>query len=242
MKKSNRLILSTSPLSQPAKKPRRTASFTHPQRPLYGRKRRYSTGKERDYETGLHYFGARYLDSKTSRWLSGDPAVGEYVPSAPVNDEARRRNGNLPGQGGVFNYVNLHVYHYAGNNPVKYTDPDGRLTENEINKRNNLFARIIFSVDSWRYEFNTDLTVNQRGSFHYLEGTLRRGGLSLLKRIGQGQACAGGAINIRNEYRDQKIPVNGWAVDLRNGNDINYYRDSAGKLKEIQVDYLRCWR
>jgi hypothetical protein len=43
-----------------------------------------------------------------------------------VNDEAKKRNGNLPGQGGVFNYVNLHVYHYAGNNPVKYTDPDGR--------------------------------------------------------------------------------------------------------------------
>jgi hypothetical protein len=29
----------------------------------------------------------------------------------------------------VFNYVNLHVYHYAGNNPVKYTDPDGRLVK-----------------------------------------------------------------------------------------------------------------
>jgi murein DD-endopeptidase MepM/ murein hydrolase activator NlpD len=28
--------------------------------------------------------------------------------------------------GGVFNLVNLHLYHYAGNNPVKYTDPDGR--------------------------------------------------------------------------------------------------------------------
>jgi len=27
--------------------------------------------------------------------------------------------------GGVFNVVNLHVYHYAGNNPVKYVDPDG---------------------------------------------------------------------------------------------------------------------
>jgi hypothetical protein len=70
--------------------------------------------------------GARYLDSKTSRWLSGDPAMADYIPSASVNDEARRRNGNLPGMGGVFNVVNLHVYHYLGNNPVKYTDPDGK--------------------------------------------------------------------------------------------------------------------
>jgi hypothetical protein len=53
--------------------------------------------------------------------------VGEYVPEAPVNDEARKRNQNLPGMGGVFNYVNLHVYHYAGNNPVKYVDPDGEV-------------------------------------------------------------------------------------------------------------------
>jgi len=28
--------------------------------------------------------------------------------------------------GGVFNLVNLNTYHYSGNNPVKYTDPDGR--------------------------------------------------------------------------------------------------------------------
>jgi RHS repeat-associated protein len=85
------------------------------------------TGKEQDEETGLYYYGARYLDPKTSRWLSGDPALGEYLPGAPVSDEARQRNGNLPGQGGVFNLVNLHVYHYAGNNPVKYVDPDGKI-------------------------------------------------------------------------------------------------------------------
>jgi RHS repeat-associated protein len=85
------------------------------------------TGKELDPETGLNYYGARYLDPKTSRWLSGDPAMGEYFPSAPVNDEAKKRNGNLPGQGGVFNYVNLHAYHYAGNNPVVMKDSDGRI-------------------------------------------------------------------------------------------------------------------
>ena len=83
------------------------------------------TGKELDEETGLYYYGARYLDPKYSRWLSGDPALGEYIPQAPVNDEAKKHNENLPGMGGVFNVVNLHVYHYAGNNPIKYTDPTG---------------------------------------------------------------------------------------------------------------------
>jgi hypothetical protein len=59
-------------------------------------------------------------------WLSADPAMGEYIPQAPINDDIRKQNQNLPGMGGVFNYVNLHAYHYAGNNPVKLKDPDGR--------------------------------------------------------------------------------------------------------------------
>ncbi|MCL2130056.1 MAG: RHS repeat-associated core domain-containing protein [Treponema sp.] len=86
------------------------------------------TGKELDPETNLYYYGARYLDPKRSRWISGDPAMGEYIPGAPVNDEARNRNQNLPGMGGIFNIVNLHTYHYSGNNPVRYVDPDGRKT------------------------------------------------------------------------------------------------------------------
>jgi YD repeat protein len=37
---------------------------------------------ELDEETGLYYYGARYLDPRYSRWLSGDPALNDYIPKA----------------------------------------------------------------------------------------------------------------------------------------------------------------
>ena len=117
----------------------RSISFTSfaAQNSVSNRKVAAFTGKERDAETGLYYYGARYLDPRTSRWLSADPALGEYIPLAPVNAEAKKHNQNLPG-GGIYNTVNFHLYHYAGigqrsdselqaNNPVKYTDPTGRV-------------------------------------------------------------------------------------------------------------------
>ena len=103
------------------------------------------TGKELDSETGLYYYGARYLDQKYSRWLSTDPALADYIPQAPINDEARRNNANLPGMGGVFNHINCDLYHYAGNNPVKYTDPTGLMDENleNSNKINDCASALV---------------------------------------------------------------------------------------------------
>ncbi|WP_303908973.1 RHS repeat domain-containing protein [Thiohalomonas denitrificans] len=78
------------------------------------------TGKELDEETGLYYFGARYYDPRTSVWQSADPILEKYLPSG--NNE---RDAQLPGMGGVFNPINLGLYTYTHNNPVRYTDPDG---------------------------------------------------------------------------------------------------------------------
>ena len=71
------------------------------------------TAKELDEETGLYYYGARYLDPKYSRWISTDPALCEYMAGSSI------------GCGGAYNSVNLNLYHYGNNNPVKYNDPDG---------------------------------------------------------------------------------------------------------------------
>jgi RHS repeat-associated protein len=65
------------------------------------------TGKERDSETGLDYFGARYMSSAQGRWTSPDVVN--------VTDERLLNPGST-----------LNKYAYAANNPLKYIDPDGR--------------------------------------------------------------------------------------------------------------------
>ena len=73
------------------------------------------TGKELDSETGLYYYGARYLDPKYSMWISTDPALSDYMSGSEV------------GGGGIYNHFNFNLYHYAANNPVRYTDPNGEV-------------------------------------------------------------------------------------------------------------------
>ena len=57
------------------------------------------SAKERDTETGLSYFGARYYSSDLSIWLSVDSMSGKYPSLSP--------------------------YVYCADNPVKLVDPNG---------------------------------------------------------------------------------------------------------------------
>src|SRR5882724_378481 len=65
----------------------------------------FLTLKERDNETGLDYFGARYYGNAQGRFTSYDPV---FVTALRLIDPQR-----------------LNLYSYARNNPLKFVDPDG---------------------------------------------------------------------------------------------------------------------
>jgi RHS repeat-associated protein len=62
------------------------------------------TGKERDAETGLDYFGARYISSTQGRFASPDPLLSSGTVESPQS---------------------WNRYTYALNNPLRYIDPLG---------------------------------------------------------------------------------------------------------------------
>jgi RHS repeat-associated protein len=74
----------------------------------FGRRSR-STGKERDSETGLDYFGARYFSGAQGRFTSPDwSAKPQPVPYARLGDPET-----------------LNLYGYVRNNPLSTADKDG---------------------------------------------------------------------------------------------------------------------
>ena len=69
------------------------------------------TGKERDGEDGLDYFGARYYSSSMGRFMSPDwSSRPEGVPYVQLD-----------------NPQSLNLYGYVGNDPVDRVDPDGHM-------------------------------------------------------------------------------------------------------------------
>jgi RHS repeat-associated protein len=67
------------------------------------------TGKERDSETGLDYFGARYMSSAQGRMTSPDPV---FFQAEMLTDPQR-----------------FNLYAYGRNNPLRFVDPSGEKIE-----------------------------------------------------------------------------------------------------------------
>jgi RHS repeat-associated protein len=74
--------------------------------PIPPQDKRLFTGKERDNETGLDYFEARYYPTGVGRFTTIDPAM--TIDENRVDPQRWNR------------------YSYVRNNPLRYVDPDGR--------------------------------------------------------------------------------------------------------------------
>ncbi|MBL8991955.1 MAG: RHS repeat-associated core domain-containing protein, partial [Spirochaetia bacterium] len=64
------------------------------------------TGQELDSDTGLYYYGFRYFDANSGRFISSDTIID-----------------------GVFNTQGFNRYSYVKNNPLRYSDPSGHSAE-----------------------------------------------------------------------------------------------------------------
>jgi len=103
------------------------------------------TGQRDVVGTGLMYYHARYYHPALGRFISADTIVPE-----PGNPQALNR------------------YAYVKNNPLRYVDPSGHYSKDEIMKA--------FGVSSWK----DVLAFFQKGSGEYLED--RWGWLEILRR------------------------------------------------------------
>ena len=70
-------------------------------------------GKEFDQETGLYYYGARYMNPRTSLWYGVDPQAEKYVSTGS--------------------------YVYCIDNPIRLIDPDGRKVKADVNSQKNIY-------------------------------------------------------------------------------------------------------
>lgn len=97
------------------------------------------SGKEKDPETGYHYFGARYYNSDLSLWLSVDPMADKYPSLSP--------------------------YNYCAWNPMKLVDPDGNAIKSSnkySRKMINIYLKEQFGKKN-PFSFKGDyLTINER--------------------------------------------------------------------------------
>jgi len=105
--------------------------------------RQQFTSKDRDVETGLDYFAARYYSSVQGRFTSVDPDNTGAIPSDPQSWNA---------------------YAYARNNPLKYSDPDGKAFKI---CNNDAVCVIISDEEAKQYTFNKNY---QRNNGYYTQG------------------------------------------------------------------------
>jgi RHS repeat-associated protein len=99
------------------------------------------TGHRQDADTGLVYMGARHYDPLIGRFLSIDPAG--FSESNPHS---------------------FNRYAYANNNPLKFTDPDGREVVSIDPKGNARLAALVNELAKGKFGFDANNKLRMESS------------------------------------------------------------------------------
>src|SRR6056297_42420 len=108
-------------------------------------KRYKYVGKERDEETGLYYYGARYYASWIGRWTAVDPIL-KFHNGFMGNSEEDERNE-------LIQFFKMTPYNYVENRPIISTDPAGRK------------PKVYSTGNGFYYFMNTDKISDQMSIF-----------------------------------------------------------------------------
>ncbi len=172
------------------------------------------TGKERDAESGLDYFGARYYGSALGRFTSPDPTgLGFSDPSDPQS---------------------LNLYHYVLNNPLRFVDRDGLFCYQSSGGTVNIDNAAQSASDcakgaTWVDGTATNYWYGSDGALQvgYSNGENDAGTLSFVSPDAKSDSSGG---NVQNP----------WGIDLNDTKKYDHYLmwPSGGKFDQFQTRLL----
>ena len=184
-----------------------------PNQPLYATPYRFN-GKELDEETGLYYYGARYMNPRLSIWYATDPLQEKYP--------------------------NVSTYAYCLNNPSTHLDRDGKFATKFIANVSRNIYNLFHSNDAGPIIENKE-AIDPRFRFTYNTYDFSNGeftitcnyeisttGVQVLQDVGDGIALAGYGFTISGVGAEVGVPL------ATLGNGLSF----AGSIGELCIDIV----
>jgi RHS repeat-associated protein len=173
--------------------------------------KKHFVGKEKDNETGLTYFGARYMDETSGRFTSPDPV-------RPVDAFTSKTNYDI-----LTNPQRLNRYAYGLNNPYRYVDPDGNwpdeIKETIVVKFDHNTGLPYFSREvSGQYDVQDDFGSLGSGKKAGTEGTTSRSARREVMReqgIPTTQQPLSQSQNMSGKSYEYEVPKSGGGTQIK---------------------------
>lgn len=176
-------------------------------------------GKERDEETGLYYYGARYYAAWLARFVSVDPLQ--------------------------FKYPELTPYQYASNSPLSMIDIDGlegisflEVKKNEVTNRTETIRRVI--------ELNIHIATDGKRSNSYSSKEIMKMTSLLTNKFNEGNHKDESGIpvyfrfNVTTFSTKETIPLELSKELYKNKTETRYTRTINSDEGEVKIQYATC--